>query len=139
MPYYRVLALLTPSITGEEGTHDVLSMLVDAHNVTNVDATALDCIREFYSYCDDAPITIAQVSFDDLKRMPKELPGMEGSSSGRCWLLEYKTGCGWDWSMVTWASNCPTFDAFRLFPLCPSTSGTARSAGNVGRCWKVQR
>jgi hypothetical protein len=108
MPYFRVLVSITPSITGEKDTYDMLSLFVDAHDVTNVEAAVQKCIDNNYGYCEDAPITIAPARFDDMEQKPMANTPVDSSPAGTCWVLDYKTGCGWDWSMVNWAASCPT-------------------------------
>jgi len=124
MPYYRVLASITPSITGETDTHDLLSLFVDAHDLANTEEAAKNCIRTNYSYCTDAPMTIAPAHFEDMEQKPMEKTPIDASIAGTCWLLDYKTGCGWDWSMVNWAASCSTFDSFRLFSTLPNKKET---------------
>lgn len=139
MPYYRVLASITPSISGEKDTYDMLSLFVDAHDVANVESAVQKCIDANYGYSEDAPITIAPARFDDMEQKPMEKASIHASPAGTCWLLDFKTGCSWDWSMVTWAASCPTFDSFRLFSITPSKRGYLKAAGNLGRCRKVER
>jgi hypothetical protein len=115
----------------------MLSLFVDAHDVANVESSVQHCIDANYGYCEDAPITIAPARFDDMEEKPMTNTPIDHSPAGTCWLLDYKTGCGWDWSMVTWAASCPTFDSFRLFSMTPSKVPYGRSAGNLGRCWRV--
>jgi hypothetical protein len=40
--------------------------------------------------------------------------------------------------MVNWAASCPTFDSFRLFSTTPSKAPYIKSAGNLGRCRKIE-
>lgn len=120
MPYYRVLISMTPSITGEAGTHDLLSLFVDGHDIANTEEAARNCIRDNYNYCTESAMTIAPAHFEDMEQKPMERPFIHASLAGTCWLLDCKTGCGWDWSMVNWASSCSTFDSFRLFSTLPN-------------------
>jgi hypothetical protein len=138
MPYYRVLVSITPSITGEKDTYDMLSLFVDAHDVANVETAVQKCIDANYGYCEDAPITIAPARFDDMEQKPMAKTPINICLAGTCWLLDYKKGCAWDWPMVNWAASCPTFDSFRLFSMTPSKSPNVKSTGNLGRCWKVE-
>lgn len=138
MPYYRVLVSITPSISGENDTCDMLSLFVDAHDVANVETAVRKCIEANYSYSEDAPITIAPARFDDMEQKPMANAPIGSSPAGTCWLLDYKVGCSWDWPMVTWAASCPTFDSFRLFSVTPSKMRIGKTAGNLGRCRRAE-
>jgi hypothetical protein len=139
MPYYRVLATITPSITGEKDTCDMLSLFVDSHDVANVESAVRKCIDANYGYCEDAATTIAPAHFEDLEQKPMANAPLDSSPAGTCWFLDYKTGCGWDWSMVNWAASCPTFDSFRLFAITPSKMPNPKSAGSLRRFRKAEK